>query len=312
MVRVIEFSDVLEAVRKLAREAPEPHGLRERVEASGLLVRLGNRGGFEGRVVAVDSAFPKSPVYLLGYALSLVAVAIVSAGEGGFSKGVKSWLLAERLGELDQDYVAGFARLKERLEAVASARGARAVLLDGELVPRPGRSPVWREVEGASRRLLDLVDAGVCVAGVLKRSYSASLASRLGFEFSDRVLASLTLQRGEAIVAEHSSRLLHARGCFEALYKPPRGLPAAVRVELCCPGGREEALGFLSWLAGETGASGLPWMIDLVDSLAKREASKASAVEALLLSSLARRGLQHLGYSANPQESMRRGRGSRQ
>lgn len=311
MVIVLEADDLGRVAGRLAAERPRVEGLRGLVESSGLLVRL--RGGWRpGFLSAVDTAFPKSPVYLLGFTVSLVGLARVDVVEGAARSRTRSWVLAEPLGELDQDYVSAFARVRERMEALAAlGEGAELVVLDGEIVPRAGRSPLWGEALRLSERLVDeALSAGRVVAGVLKRSYSRSMAERLGVEgVTDRVLASLTLRRGEALLAPHSDEGLAGRGCVEALYKPLRGVPAAVRVEACCPD-RGRCVELLWLLASEAGASGLPWPIDLVDSLAKREASKVSAVAALLLSRLARGEAPQLGYASNPQETMGR-RGSR-
>ncbi len=304
MARIIEADDLHQAVALIARDFKPIEGLRGILVREGLLTRLQRSRAWRGGLAAVDSAFPKSPVYLVGATLSLVAVASVlqRPGSRGVESRTRSWLLAEQ-GEIEQDFVSAYARLAERREALRLIRGepTLTLLVDGEILPRRGRSPLWEEV---LRLSLELADSGSCIAGVLKRSYSRTVGRRLGLDLSDRVLASATLRRGEAIIVEHSVRDLRARGCLEALYKPLRGIPAAVRVEFCgC-----EPLPFLSWLASSAGPSGLPWPIDLVDSLAKKEAARIAAVETLLLSKLARRELQHLGYTANPQESMRKRR----
>jgi hypothetical protein len=308
LVIVVDASNLGEAVRRIEPRGGEAAGLRRVLLEAGVVRRLDSvEWRPPSRLGAVDSAFPKSPLYLIGVSVSLVAVASVYSGEGGVQRRIRSWLLAEEQGELDQDYVSAFARLRERAEALRllGEEGVEVLLLDGELVPRPGRVPLWGEVKSLSDRLLGYAaSSGRCLAGVLKRSYSSSIASRLGLRLSDRALASMALRRGEAIIMPHGFEELARRGCVEALYKPMRGMPAAVRVEACC----SRPLELLAWLASSAGPSGLPWPIDLVDSLAKQAASRITVVESLLLSRLARRELQHLGYTANPQETMRRNR----
>jgi len=303
-VRVVEANDIRAAVKAVTRSISPNTGVRSLLEAQGLLHRLSG-GWSPGALAAVDSAFPKSPTYLVGASLSLVAVASILSREDGLIRRVSSWLLVEEQGELDQDYVSAYARLMERREAlrVINEHSLSLVLVDGEVMPRAGRSPLWSEVTRLSKTL---AEAGVCIVGVLKRSYASSIARRLGLQISDRSLGSAALQRGEAIYTPHSLEELRKRGCVEALYKPHRGLPTAVKVEMCgC-----QPLRTLSWLARAAGASGLPWPVDLVDTLAKKEAAKISAIEAVFLSTLARREMQHLGYTANPQEALRRKRGA--
>ena len=305
MPEAIEVRDALDAVRVLEERLSrvDLRGVRGRLEEEGLLHRLPGGARLPGASYAVDSAFPSTPVTLLGASLALVAVAAVDSRGG---RTVRRWLLLEVFGELDGDYVTGFARLQERRLAT-SLEDAELVLLDGELVPRPGRSSVWAAVGEENRRLLALPERGTAVAGVLKRSYSRGIASRIGVPVSDRVLATAVLERGEALIAPHSREDLRSRGCVEALYKPLRGPGAAVKAEACCPRDGVDCLELVDALANEAGATGFPWMLDLVDALVKREVSSMTAVEAALLSRLARRRSLHVGYAANPQER-RRGR----
>lgn len=303
LVRIIEANDLLSAVNSVAGSFRSVGDVRQLLLERGQLLRLDSAWAPTG-LAAVDTAFPKSPVYLVGASLSLVALASIVSREDGLTRNVRTWLLFEEQGELDQDYVAAFARLVERREAIRilDTQRVELLLIDGEVVPRKGKSPLWEEVVNLSKRLI--ARRGHCIVGVLKRSYSSSIARRLGLQVSDRSLASMALKRGEAVYAGHGVPELQKRGCLEALYKPLRGLPTAVRVEMCgC-----DPLTVLSWLARAAGPSGLPWPVDLVDTLAKREASKVSTVEAMLLSKLARRELQHMAYTANPQETMRRRR----
>ncbi|NOZ89630.1 MAG: DNA double-strand break repair nuclease NurA, partial [Crenarchaeota archaeon] len=253
MPEVVEVGDSVEAVRLLERvfAGARLRGLRRLLEERGMIrrcspLRLG------GRVYAVDSAFPSSPVNLVGGSLSLVAVGAVRRGDAW--RTLRRWLVYESFGDVDADYVRGFARLQERRLAV-SLEGPEAVIIDGELVPRPGRSSVWSSVVEESRRLVGLAERGVLVAGVLKRSYSRTIASRLGLPVSDRALASAVLDRGEVLEAAHPSRELAERGCVEAFYKPLRGPPLAVKLEACCPRGAD-CCGLAAFLASEAGATG--------------------------------------------------------
>ncbi len=303
---VVEIDDPLAAARRVAdlgggRESGE---VRRLLIERGLIHRLRSGSALEprGGVYAVDSAFPRSPSNLVGYSLSLVAVAAAEWFTG--ERVVKRWLLVERFRDLDQDFVAGFARLQER--NIALSLDPWLLVLDGEILPRRGRSGLWEQARTASLSLVASVSSKCgAVAGVLKRSYSRTVSSALGLEVSDRVLATLGLERGEAIIVSHGDRVLAERGCVEAFYKPLRGLPVAVKVEACCSR-CVDCLDLLSFLASETSATGLPWAIDLVDGIVKREVALLDSVERHLLSMLARGFAAELGVKANPQEQGRR------
>ncbi len=300
MPEVFEVEDVVSAVDRLERLFT-PVGastVRRLLEEKGLVTRC-DPASLGDKVYAVDSAFPKSPVNLVGGSVSIVAVAAVRRGDAW--RLVRRWVIVEPFGDIDMDYVRGFARLQERLAAL-SLEEPEAIIFDGELVPRPGRGDLWRQVETASERVLELTSRGVIVAGVLKRSYSRTFAKLLELDVSDRVIASAALKRGEVMVTRHPDERLGRRGCVEAFYKPLRGPPVAAKLEACCPGGLGECCRLASFLAAEAGATGFPWFLDLADALVKREAAQVEAVAAALLSRLARRGSLHLGYRANLQE----------
>ena len=304
---VIEVEDPLAAAERVASIEGEERRweeVRRLLEERGLIQSLRDGAALRprGPIYSVDSAFPRSPSNLVGYSISMVAVAAVEWQTG--RRIVKRWLLAERFRDLDQDFVAGFARLQER--NIALSLDPWLLVLDGEILPRRGRSSLWEQARSASLGLLESIYSKCgAVAGVLKRSYSRTVSSALGLEVSDRVLATLGLGRGEALIARHGDRVLAERGCVEAFYKPPRGLPVAVKVEACCSR-CVDCIDLLSFLASETGATGLPWAIDLVDGIVKREVALLDSIERHLLSRLARGFIAELGVKANPQEQGRR------
>ncbi len=302
MPDVLEFSDPSEAVDHIVSKTPRLSitDLREEMEKLGILTRLGpvSSSRVSCDVYAVDSAFPSTPVSLVGYSMSVVAVAAVYWCNASVK--MKRWLIIERLKDLDQDYVVAFAREQER--RLALGLDSKSIVLDGELVPRQGRNPLWREVKQMSLELVDKVlKARGVIAGVLKRSYSRRLSLLLGVNLTDKAIASLVLYPGEAIVLPHSSKDLVGKGCVEAFYRPLRGVSPAVKVEACCSS-REECLRFIAMLAWEAGPSGFPWALDLVDSMVKRGVGIIDSIENLLLSRLARSRLTEVALSSNPQE----------
>ena len=257
-------------------------------------------------VYAVDSAYPSRATDLVGLSVSLIAVVLARYREGERveTRTVRR-LLVSYFSEIEQDRVAAFARKEERIIALSAATDADILLIDGEIVPYKRAQSHWREPITLSIVLLEkLQRKGIPLVGVIKRSYSSELARKLGLGLNDKSIASLVLRRGEFVEVEPSLKILREHGCKIVYYKPLRGLGEAVKLEACIPEGSLNMCGIVSYLAREAGPSGLPWIIDLVDSLAKRNVSLIEAIRGSLLSKLAIHTGENIvvGYPTNPQE----------
>lgn len=305
MVEVIEFNDVRDAVERIASKLPlVDEKLRLLVEQNIGIKRVINHVASPDPVYAVDSAFPRSPLDLVGMSMSIVAVAVAKYSRGRTRVKRTRRILVEFLGELDQDYVAAFARLEERRHALNTVDEAELLVIDGEILPRRGSSELWANVESLSIMLVkELLRRGVPVVGVLKRSYSKHIAGMIGVPLSDKAIASLVLSRGEFIEVTHNQEQLAKLGCRIVFYKPLRGFAEAVKLEVCSR--RVPVDDVVAVLAREAGPTGLPWMIDLVDSVVKKEVAHIGAVHSLLLARLARGRRHTLAYHTNPQEKNR-------
>ena len=255
---------------------------------------------------AIDSAYPSRAVDLVGLSISLVAVVSVRFREGDKVEArTKRRLLASYFSEIEQDRVAAFARKEERLTALRVIEDADMLLIDGEIVPYKRAQGYWKEPVSLSIELLKkALRKGIPIVGVIKRSYSTELAQELGLDLNDKSIASLVLRRGEFIEIRPSFRVLREHGCKVIYYKPLRGLGEAVKLEACIPSGGPDTCKIVSYLAREAGSSGLPWIIDLVDSLSKKEVSLIEAIRSMLLNKLAIYAGENIvvGYPTNPQE----------
>jgi len=305
VVEIIEFSDVRDAVERIASRLPfVDEKLRLLVEQNIGIKRVTDIVASPDPVYAVDSAFPRSPLDLVGMSMSIVAVAVAKYSRGRTSVKRTRRILVEFLGELDQDYVAAFARLEERRHALNIVDEAEMLVIDGEILPRRGSSELWANVESLSMMLVkELLRRGVPIVGVLKRSYSRHIADMIGMPLSDKALASLILRRGEFIEVAHNQEQLARLGCRIVFYKPLRGFAEAVKLEVCSK--RVPVGDVVAILAREAGPTGLPWIIDLVDSVVKKEVAHIGAVHSLLLVRLARGKRHTLAYHTNPQEKNR-------
>ncbi|KSW11907.1 hypothetical protein CF15_03665 [Pyrodictium occultum] len=307
MVEVVELGDDIHAaVKRIASRLPSiDEGLRRLVEESIGIRKIKELGTRFEPVYAVDSAFPRSPLNLVGISMSMVTVALVRYSDRGTSIRRGRKLLVEYLGDIEQDYVAALARLEERRYAVSVVDDAGLMVVDGEILPRRGASDLWVDVENLSLMLVkELSRRRVPLVGVLKRSYSAQMAGVLGVRMSDKAVASIVLRRGEYLELPHPQETLASMGCRIVFYKPLRGLAEAVKLELCSAGHPVDQV--VSMLARETGPTGLPWVIDLVDSVVKKEVARLAAIHQLLLSRLSRGRRHQLAYPLNPQEARSR------
>ncbi|OWJ55052.1 hypothetical protein Pdsh_05010 [Pyrodictium delaneyi] len=305
VVDVIEFNDVWDAVDKIADRLPFVSGkLRSLVEERVGIKKLEIQASSPDPVYAVDSAFPSSPLDLVGMSMSIIAVAVVMYSHGKTNVKRSRKMLVEFLGELDQDYVAALARIEERRHALSVVDNAEMLVIDGEILPRRGSSDLWPSVEQLSIMLVkEAIRRGIPLVGVLKRSYSRHIANIINVSLSDKAIASLVLRRGEYIEVKHNQGQLAKLGCKIVFYKPLRGLAEAVKLEICSRAVPVEDV--VAVLAREAGPTGLPWLIDLVDSIVKKEVVHINAVHGLLLARLARARRHSLVYHANPQEKSR-------
>jgi len=257
-------------------------------------------------VYSIDSAYPSRPIDLVGLSISLVAVVSVRfSEEDGVETHTKKRLLVSYFSEIEQDRVAAFARKEERLTALSIIEDADMLLIDGEIVPYRRAQGYWREPISLSIELLKrALRKGVPIVGVVKRSYSSELARELGLSLNDKSIASLILRRGEFIEVRPSFKVLREHKCKVIYYKPLRGLGEAVKLEACIPNNTLDTCKIVSYLAREAGSTGLPWIIDLVDSLSKKEVSLIEAIRSTLLNKLAIYAGENIvvGYPTNPQE----------
>ena len=257
-------------------------------------------------VYAIDSAYPSRPLDLVGLSISLVAVVSVKFKEGDrVETRTKRRLLVSYFSEIEQDRVAAFARKEERLTALKVVEDADMLLIDGEIVPYKRAQGYWKEPVSLSIELLKkALRKGTPIVGVIKRSYSTELSRELGLSLNDKSIASLVLRRGEFIEIKPGFGVLREHGCKVVYYKPLRGLGEAVKLEACIPSDRPDTCEIVSYLAHEAGSSGLPWIIDLVDSLSKKEVSIIEAIRSTLLNKLAIYAGENMvvGYPTNPQE----------
>lgn len=332
-----------EAVKGLANLISRLEKLKdveERLRESGRVKELGP--GSPTCYFAVDSGFTSPPIEVLGGYLSLVQVATVPYGHkcgGPPTKVLYVHFNPER------DDTDAFARVKERehamkgLEWLADIDGPKALLIDGEVVPRFGarrRASGEEVVEEAIKKSRELIRealaSGIPVIGVLKRSFSRDVvvAEGLGPELTDRVLMSAVLREGEYFVAGRYKEIYEGfrskapdslswrvewlrwvssdeyfGDVFVAFYRPYHALfPAATKVEVALPEGID--LGeVLAGLAAVSEATGIPAPIDYVDSLSRVTPEMIYTVYQLLLNRLGSAGrevAQILLALVNPQK----------
>ncbi len=297
--------------------------VKERIRSSGRVKELGH--GSPTCYFAVDSGFTSPPIEVLGGYLSLVQVATVPYGPtcgGPPAKVLYVHFNPER------DDTDAFARVKERehamkgLEFLAGVEGPKAILIDGEVVPRFGArrrasgDAVVEEAIKKSRALIqEALALGVPVIGVLKRSFSRDVvvSEGLGPDLTDRALMSAVLGEGEYFVAgtyreiydvfrrrapdqlrwrvewlrwvsgdEYFGRVI------VAFYRPHHVLfPTATKVEIALPDGTD-AGEVIANLAAVSESTGLPAPIDYVDSLARVGPETIYTVYQLLVTRLSR------------------------
>ncbi len=299
---VIAAASLEEFLEGVAKRVAEVRDLvvRARRALGDAILKLSCRSA-DINMVAVDSAFPRTPLETMGFSVAPIAAALARCRGGEVVKVVKHEILFSVDEAVKPELVAVRARLMERALAIRYLGEADLVVFDGEIVPAREARLDERLARLSRTVVLEARRRGIIVAGVIKRTRSRHLAARVGAAITDKALAALMLKPCEAVVIEHPRAELRELGCLLALYKPARGLAFSVKVEVC---GDPEVLGVL---AAEPGWSGLPWLIDLVDSLAKQEVERMIAlVDAKLKSISSRVGLLELGAPLNPQEARSR------
>lgn len=314
--------------------------VRDRLRSSGRVRALGP--GSPTCYFAVDSGFTSPPIEVLGGYLSLVQVATVPYGPA--CGGPPTKVLYVHFNP-ERDDTDAFARVKERehalrgLEWLASIDGPKALLIDGEVVPRfgarrraSGEETVVKAIEKSRELIQEALARGIPVIGVLKRSFSRDIvvAEGLGPELTDRALMSAVLEEGEYFVAGTYREIYegfrpnapkelgwriewlrwvsnddHFGGVVVAFYRPHHVLfPAATKVEVALPIGIDVGE-VLAGLAAVSESTGLPAPIDYVDSLSRVTPETIYTVYQLLLNKLSSAGrevAQILLAIVNPQK----------
>ncbi len=249
------------------------------------------------RIAAIDSAFPTTPLEMLGFSVApIAAVAVWGLGRVEDRK-VERRILYSFDETVDSESIALRARLLERkLMAFTIAKGVELLAVDGELLVG-GKGFEEAAYRLSLKVLEEALARGITVAGVVKRSRASYLASRLGINVSDKALAALILKPCEALILDHPDKALRDLGCRLVYYKPPRGLAVSVKLEVC--GNMDRA----GWLACSVGWSGLPWVVDVVDALAKSEVERLyRLLEYRVRGRAVAEGILELAAPLNPQE----------
>ncbi len=317
------LKEALQGLRTVLSKIEELRDIKDRLYGEGRIKELGS--GEPTCYFAVDSGFTSPPIEVLGGYLSIIQVATVPYGPG--CGGAPERKLYVRF-RPDKDDTDAAARVLEREHAMRGLRwlegvdGPKALLIDGEVVPRFGarrRASGDEVVAEAIRRSRELVREalarGIPVIGVLKRSFSRDVAvvEGVGPDVSDRALMSAVLEPGKYFVAgayKEIARAFSERAPEElrwraewlewvsgdelfgnvlvAFYRPSVTLfPAATKVELALPPGVGPGE-VLSSLAAVSESTGLPAPIDYVDSLARVGPETIYTVYQLLVTRLSR------------------------
>jgi hypothetical protein len=248
-------------------------------------------------LAAIDSAFPQTAIELVGASIAPIAAVAITTRNGVIDRIVEHKLLYSVDETIQPDLVVATARRMERVLALRSLDGVKLLLFDGELLPLTAAAD--SELVNLSKTVLEQARRkGVTVVGVIKRTRSRILSSRLHVAVSDKALTALMLKPCEALVVEHPSTMLRRLGCVITFYKPLRGIAFSVKAELCGD------TSYLDLLASMPGWSGLPWPIDLVDSIAKQEVNRLiNLVQTKLRRFMVELDVVELTAPLNPQEA---------
>ncbi|BEP16986.1 hypothetical protein PYJP_03380 [Pyrofollis japonicus] len=304
-IDIIDVDDLDKAITRIARKLQaEVRSIGEKIRSRLPVRRI--CGGFQPKTVhAVDSAFPSQPLQLVGLSLSIVAATLLRIDGQGVSHILRRRIITSYFSELEQDYVTMLARTEERKLILSLEALGDIVLIDGEIIPYRAPSNEWNSVLNLSRELLNRsMSERAPVVGVIKRSYSNELGQSLGISMNDKALATIILRRGEYVVLEPRFKLLKEYGCKLVFYKPSRGLNEAVKIELCGVQDDDEICKIIGFLSVNAGHTGLPWQIDMVDSLSKSAINIIDAIRNRLIAKLAvvDAAALSVGYPTNPQE----------
>lgn len=334
------LEEAVEGLANLLGRLEKLRDVGQRLRESGRVRVLGP--GSPTCYLAVDSGFTSPPIEVLGGYLSLVQV--VTVPYGPTCGGPPAKVLYVHFNP-ERDDTDAFARVKERehalkgLEWLAGIDGPKALLIDGEVVPRfgarrraSGEEAVVKAIEKSRELIREALARGIPVIGVLKRSFSRDVvvAEGLGPELTDRALMSAVLEEGEYFVAGTYGEIYEgfrtnapeglrwrvewlrwASGddyfgdVVVAFYRPHHALfPAATKVEVALPDGLDVGE-VLAGLAAVSESTGLPAPIDYVDSLSRVTPEMIYTVYQLLLNRLSSAGhevAQILLAVVNPQK----------
>ncbi|HIC99688.1 MAG TPA: hypothetical protein EYP08_08780 [Pyrodictiaceae archaeon] len=124
------------------------------------------------------------------------------------------------------------------------------------------------------------------------------MSKRLGLRIPDKAIMSLALNRGEYAIVE---KFMNNK-CFIVYYKPLRGLQQAVKAEVCGDIDQSRVGEVISLLMFSAAQTGLPWYIDFVDGLAKRETQLLDLISSRLLKTAVAAEIEQLAEPTNPQK----------
>jgi len=253
------------------------------------------------KLVAIDTAFPIHPLEFVGLVVSVIGYASILVDNDVVVEKYTGYKIVAGFGKLDQEIVATYAREIERhiAKKVISSGFSGIIVFDGEVVPiacrRSQIAETWDNVCKLTKQLL--FNKNIFV-GIVKRSFSFTLSKKLGLRMPDKAIMSLVLRRGEyAIVEEFASSR-----CYVVYYKPLRGLQQAVKVEICGDVDLNRISEIIGLLASSAAHTGLPWYIDFVDGLAKRETQLLDLISSRLLKTAIVAETEQLVEPTNPQK----------
>ncbi|HIP66029.1 MAG TPA: DNA double-strand break repair nuclease NurA [Pyrodictium sp.] len=254
------------------------------------------------KLAAIDTAFPMYPLELVSLAVSVIGYASIVVENDVVVEKYTGYKVIAGLGKLDQDIVAAYAREIERhiAEKLVSSGFNGIIIFDGEVVPiacRHSKVPEsWARVCRLTERLLDYKNV---LVGIVKRSFSFTLSRKLGLKMPDKAIMSLVLRRGEYAIVE---KFANDR-CLVVYYKPLKGLQQAIKVEVCGGVDQYRVSEIIGLLISSAASTGLPWYVDFVDGLAKRETQLLDLISSRLLRTAVEVETEQLVEPTNPQKT---------
>ena len=254
------------------------------------------------KLAAIDTAFPMYPLELVSLVVSVIGYAGIVVENDVVVEKYTGYKVIAGFGKLDQDIVAAYAREIERriAEKLISSGFNGIIIFDGEVVPTACRhskvSEPWTNVCKLTEHLLARKNIFV---GIVKRSFSFTLSKKLGLNMPDKAIMSLVLQRGEYAIVEKFAN----DKCLVAYYKPLKGLQQAIKVEVCGSVDQNRVSEIIGLLISSAAHTGLPWYIDFVDGLAKRETQLLDLISSRLLKTAVEAETEQLVEPTNPQKT---------